>query len=317
MHRRRLGRTVIARQQRRLRLTWANSVGCAVVVLATASFSGCRTPGSALSAHPTDRHTADADSQEERDDNEAPCRMVGDCPAAGLARVGAQLDVAGWGTLRSLAKTGLVGLELRGGAVRVDESCRLPGEYVEVARAGRSPGSAWSGSRLVFVPDELTTCPAATHVVAAFAVRDGASQGEAVLLPLPCRGDVCFESGGAAQRRTSAEARYDKIQPALSAGEFAEVLPDLFEFAALFPEPAGYATLARGARIIDREDVGGCFVVGEAEYAADRLDPGSPTSSERPPRPVLEHEPVECRTRPSFTTCFPDLFVPGEGGNCW
>lgn len=246
---------------------------------------------------------------------EGPCRMVGSCPAFDLPRVGPELDRAGWASLRSVAQSGVVGVREEGGRVFVDEDCRLPGGYVELARAPESPGSGWSATRLVFVPEEVSDCPRATHAIASFAVPDGGGVGEAIALPLPCRGEVCFEPGDEAERNARARERFEKVPAAIESGRNAEVLLDLFALAAVVPGLPTYSNLATGLRFIDAENVGGCFVVSEAEHAATRFDPS--VSAEDVGAPELSHEARGCRARPSFSTCFPELFVGGEGGNCW
>jgi hypothetical protein len=262
--------------------------------------------------------------REEDNDPDRPCTMQGRCPAEDLPRFGDALSIAGWARLQEVARRRAVAVRIDGARVRIEEDCELPGEYVEVVRAPESPGRGWASTRLVYTPDEVPACGRATHVVAAFALVDGAERGEAIALPLPCpavgaraTSKHCIGAGlDEADRKAAAQQRWDHTMPAVQSGQPRTVLAELTEMAALYPGLSTYQALALGLGFLASTEFGGCLWLSEAELAAQQFDPEARTG-DAPPRPVLQHEIQDCRTRPSLMTCFPERFTPGKGGNCW
>ncbi|MFV8750417.1 hypothetical protein ACNOYE_07685 [Nannocystaceae bacterium ST9] len=263
----------------------------------------------------------------EQNDPDGPCHMAGlRCPSADLPRFAGQLDAAGWQRLHRLALERIVAVDFRSGRVQLVESCRLPGHYHEGAKAPQSPGRAWSADRLAFLPSEPSGCETATHFVAAFAIHDREGESEAIALPLPCpplgsgkpRG--CIGAGlDDDAREALARERWMAAEPMMRYSESQEsALPVLVELAALLPIASSYALLAEHLRIVGAEPYGGCLWQADAELSAHALDPNFSTRYELARgRPRPQHELRDCATRPSLLTCFPDQFVPGEGGNCW
>ncbi|PRP98100.1 hypothetical protein ENSA5_30850 [Enhygromyxa salina] len=306
------------------------------LVVGSCQAAGPRTDAPAGDPGPRDEGVADrgADTREPaapRDPDVEPplrCSMAGQaCPSAGLPRFGAQLDAEGWTRLRALAGQGLVAVVLAEDGrkvekVELDEGCRPPGRYHEAVAAPESPGRAWASDRLAFAPDELGGCARATHFVASFAVR-GDADGEAVALPLPCpplgsgTPRACIGAGlDDPAREALARSKWALAEPLIEredwAGFEAAVAP-LVELAALMPSAWSYEALAGHLRFLDHERHGGCLWSAEASFAAQALRSGPGAE----PRVAPDHEHLDCETRPSLLTCFPERFTPGTGDNCW
>ncbi len=254
---------------------------------------------------------------------DAPCSMRGKCPSDDLTRVSTGLDTAGWARLRQRAETGLVAVRMAGTSVTVDDACSLPGRYAQVQAAADGPARLWSADRLVFVPEEISGCEAATHAVAAFIVD--ARGAEAIVLPLPCTSTApgtpspgCIAVGlDDVERKARATAAFDRASAAANRGDAREALPDLLEVAALVPAGPAYGNLARGLEFLTSTEFGGCRWLADARVAAHTLDASFAVRPDEAQLQPLQHERDDCETRPSLSTCFGDRFVPGEGGNCW
>jgi hypothetical protein len=260
------------------------------------------------------------------------CSMAGRyCPSSTLPRVQEQLDAAGWLELKTLASERMVALALDPASAKktanIVESCRLPGRYLEVVAAPSSPGRAWAADRLVFTPDEPRDCTGATHFVAAFTVHDDQSTGAAIALPLPCpafgsgKPKYCIGTGlDDDARLEQVRSRWEQITTALRSGDgkgSEDALALLVDVAALQPEARNYINVAKHLRQID-ERYGGCLWLSEASFAARALDPSFESTVDLSQgRVAPSHAVLDCATRPSLLTCFPEHFVPGVGDNCW
>jgi hypothetical protein len=265
------------------------------------------------------------------------CHMTGHhCAAEFFARVRASdFDESGWTRLEHLAQRGVVGLRrIDREPLAVIDSCRLPGTYHEAAAHADSPGRGWAADRLIFAAEEITGCGEATHAVAAFGLaRGGSERGAAVVVPLPCppldRADAppgCVGAGLAAhdrkeRARTLHEAAVHLLHASGTPTAHRNAASLLFDVAALAPGPVTAANLARGLAFLRTRSQrdGGCFVLAEARWRAHALDPSFSADGFEPgsARPALSRETLDCMSRPSFLTCFPEVFIPGTGKNCW
>jgi len=255
------------------------------------------------------------------------------CGSAGLPRV----TERGW-TIKEIdafvdrAKKGTVAVDHNGSKDRIMENCQLSGAYLEIL-GSKGSGRMWATNRPLFRTDEVDSdCAAATHVVAAFARKEG--RFEAILVPLPCpsvaderpaRGCLARGlSGPERMKRSQAlvarlEASYEAAsqserQNKIDAAQILEpwvLAPDEYSTTRwLSGLPKDCAFSAHGswvANVYSGWDDG-------SGYLRTRIGP-----KPHPPRFGVGAEALlKCIHRPVFLHCFAGLFEPARfGGACW
>lgn len=248
------------------------------------------------------------------------------CLSDQLPTLTSELDSSEWQSLRALAAERIVAVRIVEGDASLLPACKLPGRYHEPAAAPDSPGRAWLADRLLFHLDELEGCETATHAVAAFAIAEHAPEpARAVALPLPCpplglglpRG--CIGEGMSDEERNETVVRlYKNFMVSEAAFDASTSTRLLLDIAALLPETMTRPLADYLGIVLPGEQDGGCLLLSEAEFLENAYDATHESSvalvGERL-APSREH--YSCGTRPSFSTCFPVQYKPGEGMNCW
>lgn len=207
---------------------------------------------------------------------------------------------------------GTVAVDQSGGTTHLLPSCHLPGSYTEVQGApGR--GRFWATDRPIILSGEVgPDCRAATHVVAAFATATpladgGASHFAAILIPLPCpASSEPAPAEGCVGRGLTGEER---LARARQKGHEDAGVSSHFEAYALAPDDADSLDRLQEARpYVD------CFLTEQIGVINATLSHGGrDLDSWR-----KFDEDGNCRERPPFLDCFPDLFEPAKSdGQCW
>lgn len=261
--------------------------------------------------------------------DESPCSVWWQsCLSDQLPNLADELGASEWRSVQTVAGQQLVAVRIAGNDAVLEPNCRIPGRYHEPVAAPDSPGRAWVSDRLLFRPDELEGCETATHLVAAFAMAEHRRpSAQAVALPLPCpplglsevpRG--CIGEGLSDEARTDAAERLIERYYELDGSDDVSTSTALaLEIAALLPGSSSALFLARHLRPLLRDSqYGGCLLLSEAEFLAQAYDPTHMSSIDLSGgRLAPDREQYRCETRPSFSTCFPLQYKPGEGRNCW
>jgi hypothetical protein len=210
---------------------------------------------------------------------------------------------------------GTMAVDRSDGTTKLVPSCHLPGSYTEVKGApGR--GRFWATDRPIIVADEVgADCRAATHVVAAFATtpppaNDSAFRVEAILIPLPCPAtSESAPSEGCVGRGLTGEERLQRARELRKKNRHADAgLSSHVEAYALAPNDRFSIDNLETSPYVD------CFLAEQIGLINATVSHGGR---------VLDgwnkfDEQDDCRVRPPFLNCFPDLFEPARTDRqCW